>query len=1342
MSTASSRTERNPLRLRLAALRWRLRLVTVFHGACWVLAAVLGIAALACLLDWLVSLPALIRAGLLAATLTGGGLLAYRYLLAPLAARDDDLTLALRVEDMYPSLNDALASTIQFLDQTRQTRGDSPSMRLEAVRRAMERAKNCDFNRVVPTRGVRLAGLSAGVITVASLALLVFGWTAATTALARFLHPFGSAAWPTRTRLVVEVPRTRLGRGELFVLRGKVEGVIPANATILLREEGFPEKTHVVRIDSRDGIGTFEDKTPEVRKSFRVQVRANDAESEEYAITVQPPPSLVNNSVRLELTPPKYTGLPTQKVEPGRVDVEAYNGTILDLRATADRALGRVWIEYQPDYPQVAQAQAATVGYAAGHPLEVVNLFTAARLAAQPIPATLSEDHQSFHVRFTPRAAGAYQLVFEDETGLPGRRTITVRLQNDPVPSVKLMRPSAEYDLLTVLPTAVLTLQVTADDPVFGLRSVFLRYRTNRETEPRRMMLFDPATGMGKLLGPVVGPTALAVRGVKVSPTTLEFLQPLPLSRFRHPDGSPLQAGDTLILQACADDFDDVTIDKQPGCSPELEIRIISRNQLDLVINQEQADLQKKLVQANDKQREATKKVRDLENKLKRNEKLTVDDMRQLADARDLQQEVRDQLQLEPRDENGNRKQNLRSEVERLREALRQNDMENTGAEMRMKEVARELDRLANNELERIDPRLDEAREQLEMMEERNRQERQKKLQDEAAKQEKAAQAKKAEADRVEQQAEMAKTAEERQKLKNDAEKLRQEAEKLRQAAERTKKQASEEPSPELPRQTLAQARQNQEEVEKTFSDLLQRTLEPNQNTGEVRAEARRLLDEQERLREQMREMEEREKIQGKPLEELKPEQRQQLENMREQQKRIEERMEQLLEKMKRMAEEREKLNDPETARELRETRDKALKDNLLGQMKEAREKIAENKLNDAGKKQEKAVEQMREMVKNLEDKKEAELDRMRKRLKEAEKKLDELTREQEELQKKLREANKKKDPDERAAALKELEGQQKRLRARTKEVMDELKRLRIARAQQALQKADEGMELSRQDLEKGKGDDDKQEDVLDRLDDARHEVEQARKQAEEELKRERMRQASQALTRLKEREETLVADAERIQKEVQQQQKWTRGTLGSLSSLRDNQKGLGEETVDLMKKELTGTPVFRKLVEKAAEAMEQAGKRAEEMFQTVKPDGAADKIKLPDAELAKHQKEALRRLDQVLRAIKEEIERPEPQPGGGGDGPDGGGQGGAMGPEERGLPQQAQLKLLLELQTELKKKTEAFKKEHPDLEKLDEKSQNELESLRKDQQDIYELLDELRKPAGEPGDAEGEKKP
>ena len=89
---------------------------------------------------------------------------------------------------------------------------------------------------------------------------------------------------------------------------------------------------------------------------------------------------------------------------------------------------------------------------------------------------------------------------------------------------------------------------------------------------------------------------------------------------------------------------------------------------------------------------------------------------------------------------------------------------------------------------------------------------------------------------------------------------------------------------------------------------------------------------------------------------------------------------------------------------------------------------------------------------------------------------------------------------------------------------------------------------------------------------------------------------------------------------------------------------------------------------------------------------------------------------------------------------PDGeGGNNGGQG--DSGLPPVAQLKLLKALQMEVNQQTEAFQKKHPDTNKLTDADKAELQSIHKQQQDIVELLDELRRPADEPGDAEGDKK-
>jgi DNA repair exonuclease SbcCD ATPase subunit len=404
--------------------------------------------------------------------------------------------------------------------------------------------------------------------------------------------------------------------------------------------------------------------------------------------------------------------------------------------------------------------------------------------------------------------------------------------------------------------------------------------------------------------------------------------------------------------------------------------------------------------------------------------------------------------------------------------------------------------------------------------------------------------------------------------------------------------------------------------------------------------------------------------------------------------------------------------------------------------MKTAGERIRENKLNEARAKQREAVAELERLVKNLEDKREAELDRLIKKLRKAEEEVARLAEEQERLRKELQEAGKIGDAAKREEELKRLAREQQRLKKKTEEVVKQLSRLQSERARQALAQANEEMGESQQQLSRGERDNDKQEDVLDRLDEARRELERARKQAEEELGREQLARVADVLKRIKERQDALRAESVRIQTAVQQLGNWTRGLRASLGNLAENQKGLGGETAEVARRDLGAAPVFAKLVRRSAEAMEHAGRRFATM---VKAPPAARS--LPDAEAAKQQGLALRRLKQLLDALKDaqaEAPRPLTRPGGnpGREPGPGGNRGG-----DDSIPPTAQLKLLRAMQKELNERTEAFRKKHPDLEKLGPKEKAELRGLRQEQKEIADLLGELTRPAGERAEGEGEKK-
>jgi hypothetical protein len=352
---------------------------------------------------------------------------------------------------------------------------------------------------------------------------------------------------------------------------------------------------------------------------------------------------------------------------------------------------------------------------------------------------------------------------------------------------------------------------------------------------------------------------------------------------------------------------------------------------------------------------------------------------------------------------------------------------------------------------------------------------------------------------------------------------------------------------------------------------------------------------------------------------------------------------------------------------------------------------------------------------------------------------LDELIKEQEQLQKKVKEAGQIGDKAKREEELKRLVQKQQELQKKTQDMVQQLTRLRASRAGQALSQAGGQMEGAGKQLERGQQGEDEQEEALERLNEAKQELERARKEAEEELAREQILRLAELIKPLKERQESLIAEASRLQNEVLQKGKWMRGTRASLADNSRAQKGLGAETEDVAAKRLTGAPVFARLMRRAAEAMSDAGKRMDDIFEDVKTPENVDLKKLPDAELGRRQQLALRRLTQVVDALKEAAEKMQQQAkSGASSGPGGDGN---SGPPGDGIPPVAQLKLLRDLQKDVNDRTETFKKEHPDPKNWKDKDRAELQAIRKDQQDVAELIDELTRPAGELGGAEGDKK-
>src|SRR5262249_15683460 len=153
-------------------------------------------------------------------------------------------------------------------------------------------------------------------------------------------------------------------------------------------------------------------------------------------------------------------------------------------------------------------------------------------------------------------------------------RLIEVHAISDPAPAVRLELPSRSQDSLDLLADAELTIQVQAEDPLFAIRSAYLEYRMKRsntaidELSIGRLPLYhhEAIEKMGPQLLAALGasPVPIPAPSWRLGPQRLEIARRWSLRDLK------LKEGDLLTLQACADDFDDVTVGKKPGRSQEV----------------------------------------------------------------------------------------------------------------------------------------------------------------------------------------------------------------------------------------------------------------------------------------------------------------------------------------------------------------------------------------------------------------------------------------------------------------------------------------------------------------------------------------------------------------------------------------------------------------------------------------------------------------------------------------------------------------------------------------------------------------------------------------------------
>jgi hypothetical protein len=204
---------------------------------------------------------------------------------------------------------------------------------------------------------------------------------------------------------------------------------------------------------------------------------------------------------------------------------------------------------------------------------------------------------------------------------------------------------------------------------------------------------------MSALAGPSLLTVAAPVPPLAMKPTRVE-------ARRRWSLAGLVNEGDVLVIQACARDYNDLPAFPAPGRSPVLELRVVSRPAVAAELDDAQAQLQAELLELRVMQAKAIAKVVGAEEHWRGTGKLRPEDVRELAEAEQLQKQIQARVGETP-------DEGIRGELRRMEQALQDNQLPPSATTERVKAMKEELDRLAREHLPEIEPRLTAARRDL-----------------------------------------------------------------------------------------------------------------------------------------------------------------------------------------------------------------------------------------------------------------------------------------------------------------------------------------------------------------------------------------------------------------------------------------------------------------------------------------------------------------------------------------------------------------------------------------------------------------------------------------------------
>ena len=487
------------------------------------------------------------------------------FCLRPIIHKPNLESLALRMEEKFPELNNRLIAALQLSKNLEKNpEGYSTEMIEAVIEQADTTTQKLNLRKIIDRNPIKKMGKLAGSLAIISLFFALVFPTAFTNSLFIFSHPLTEFVSPQKFFFVISPGNAEAVKYSDVKIKINVEGEKPKKVNFYWRnvenpaeggEEAKWNEESLVKVSKQTSVESpdFSFDFKEVKRSFDYYAEAEGVQSDLYKITVVDKPRVIG--LRLTFNYPRYTQLKTQVVDENDGNINAIVGTKVQIEAKTNKELSQANIVFSDS--------------------------TKSEMKLKREVATgeiLVKKDDSYHIEVWDKIGNKNQDPIEYK----------ITKIDDQYPTVEILEPGHDQDLTENMRVPLL-IDISDD---YGFSSLRLSYQIvseEEEKEPKEIRIDIPNNNLSAM--------------------DVEYLWNL--------SNLPLVPGDVVRYKAIIFD-NDTFLGPKKGESKTYSVRLPSLDEIVAEVEREQEGQVEDLETVLKGQRELKKKVEDLSRELDR----------------------------------------------------------------------------------------------------------------------------------------------------------------------------------------------------------------------------------------------------------------------------------------------------------------------------------------------------------------------------------------------------------------------------------------------------------------------------------------------------------------------------------------------------------------------------------------------------------------------------------------------------------------------------------------------------------------------------------------------------